>query len=113
MSKREIIEKAKKNAAYEAIKYVKNNYVIGLGSGSTVALAIKILSEHIKSGKLNIKAIPSSYQAFSLAVKHGISLTTFDENPILDLTIDGADQIDKELNLIKGGGAALQMKPKK
>jgi len=102
-----IIQEAKKNAALEAIKHVKNKSIIGLGSGTTVAFAIEALGERVKNEKLKIMGIPSSYQAFQLAVQHGIQITTLDEYPIIDVTIDGADQITPELYLIKGMGAAL------
>lgn len=101
------ITNAKKKAAKEAIKHVENGFIIGLGSGSTVAFAIAALGEKIKKEKINIIGIPTSYQSFLLAVKHGIRITTLDENPNIDLTIDGADQIDDQLNLIKGMGGAL------
>lgn len=101
------VEKAKKNAALEAVKHVKDGFAIGLGSGSTVAYAAEELGKRIALGELCVKAVPTSYQAFILAVKYGIPTTTLDENPKLDLTIDGADQIDEELNLIKGMGGAL------
>lgn len=101
------IEKAKKNAALEAVKHVKDGSIIGLGSGSTVAYAAEELGKRIKLEDLHVKAVPTSYQALMLAVKNGVPTTTLDENPKLDLTIDGADQIDEELNLIKGMGGAL------
>ncbi|MGC9345949.1 MAG: ribose 5-phosphate isomerase A [Candidatus Bathyarchaeales archaeon] len=104
---RKLIEKAKKNAALEAVKHVKDNFVIGLGSGSTVAYAIEEIGNKIKREGLHVLGVPTSYQAFILAVKHEIPITTFEEHPVLDLTIDGADQIDEELNLIKGMGGAL------
>jgi ribose 5-phosphate isomerase A len=99
-------ETAKLNAALEAVKHVKNRTVVGLGSGSTAALAIKALGERAKHENLTILAIPSSYQAFQLAVEWKIPITTLEEHPIIDVTIDGADQITPELNLIKGNGAA-------
>lgn len=101
------IEKAKKNAACEAVKHVKDGFVVGLGSGSTAAYAIEEMGKRIKREKLRVIGVPTSYQAFLLAVKHGIPITTLEEHSTLDLTIDGADQIDKELNLIKGMGGAL------
>ena len=101
------LEKAKKNAAIEAMKNVRNGFVVGLGSGSTAAYAIEELGKKIKQERLRILAVPTSYQAFTLAVTHGIQVTTLDEHPTLDLAIDGADQIDGELNLIKGMGGAL------
>jgi len=105
--KKEWIEKAKRNAALEAVKHVKADFVIGLGSGSTAAYAIEEIGNRTKREKIRVSAVPTSYQAFMLAVKHGIPITTLEEHLILDLTIDGADQIDDELNLIKGMGGAL------
>jgi len=104
---KEWIEEAKRSAALAAVKHVQDNFVIGLGSGSTVAYAIEEIGNRIKREKIRVSAVPTSYQAFMLAVKHGIPITTLEEHPILDLTIDGADQIDDELNLIKGMGGAL------
>ena len=100
-------EEAKKKAAVEAVKHIRKDFVIGLGSGSTVAYAFQEIGKKIKKEGLQICGVPSSYQAFILATKYGIPTTTLDEHPKLDLTIDGADQIDKNLNLIKGMGGAL------
>ena len=97
----------KRNAAYAAIEHIKNGMVVGLGSGTTAAYAITALGERRKHENLQILGIPSSYQAFQLAVQNGIVMTTLEENPIIDVNIDGADQIDPQLNLIKGLGAAL------
>jgi ribose 5-phosphate isomerase A len=97
----------KKKAALEAVKKVKDGFIVGLGSGSTAAFAIEALGERTKRESLNILGVPTSYQAFLLAVKHGIAVTTLEEHPEINVTIDGADQIDAELNLIKGMGAAL------
>ena len=105
--KREWVEGAKRKAALEAVKHVKDGFVVGLGSGSTAAYAIEALGERIKREKLRIFGVPTSYQAFLLAVKHGIVVTTLEEYPIVNVTIDGVDQVDSELNLIKGMGAAL------
>ena len=101
------VEGAKKNAAKEAVKHVEDSFIIGLGSGSTAAYAIEELGKRARKEGLRILGIPTSYQAFTLAVRHAISITTLEEHPTLDLTIDGADQIDNELNLIKGMGGAL------
>jgi ribose 5-phosphate isomerase A len=101
------IEDAKRKAALEAVKHVKDGFIVGLGSGSTAAYAIEALGERISRERLNVLGIPTSYQAFLLAVKHGIAVTTLEEHPTISLTIDGADQIDPQLNLIKGMGAAL------
>ncbi len=100
-------EGAKKRAALEAVKNVKDGYVVGLGSGSTAAYAIQDIGRKIKQEGLRILGVPTSYQALLLAVDCGIPLTTLHEHPQLNLTIDGADQIDDELNLIKGIGGAL------
>ena len=105
--KNDWIERAKKRAALEAVKHVKDEFVVGLGSGSTAAYAIEEVGNRIEHEGLRVSGVPTSYQAFILAVKHGIPITTLEEHPTLDLTIDGADQIDRELNLIKGMGGAL------
>jgi ribose 5-phosphate isomerase A len=104
---KELAEAAKKKAALEAVKHVKDGFVVGLGSGSTAAYAIEALGERIKRENLSLLGVPTSYQAFLLAVKHGIAVTTLEEYGVIDVTIDGADQIDPKLNLIKGMGAAL------
>jgi ribose 5-phosphate isomerase A len=103
----EWIEKEKKNAALEAVKHVKDGFIVGLGSGSTAAYAIEEIGDRIKREGLRVLGVPTSYQALLLAVKQRIQITTLEEHPTLDLTIDGADQIDEELNLIKGMGGAL------
>jgi len=105
--KQDWIETAKKNAAKEAVRNVKDGSVVGLGSGSTAAFAIEELGNRIKREGLHVLGVPTSYQAFMLAVKHKIHMTTLEEHTTLDLTIDGADQIDENLNLIKGMGGAL------
>jgi ribose 5-phosphate isomerase A len=101
------IQQAKRNAALEAVKHVKDGFIVGLGSGSTAAFAINELGERIKKEKISIMGIPTSYQAFLLAVECGIPITTLDEHPVINVTIDGADQATLELNLIKGMGAAM------
>ena len=100
-------EGAKKRAALEAVKHVREGFVVGLGSGTTVAYAIQEIGERIRREGLRVLGVPTSHQALLLAVSHGIPLTTLDEQSKLDLTIDGADQVDKGLNLIKGMGGAL------
>ncbi len=101
------IQAAKQKAALEAVKHVKDGFVVGLGSGSTAAFAIEALGERIKKENLHIMGIPTSYQAFLLAIECGIPITTLDEHPEINVTIDGADQVTPELNLIKGMGAAM------
>jgi ribose 5-phosphate isomerase A len=100
-------EKAKEAAALEAVKHVKDGFVIGLGSGTTAAYAIREIGRQIQRDKLKVLGVPSSHQAYILALESGIPITTLDEHPQLDLTIDGVDQIDKKLNMIKGLGGAL------
>lgn len=87
-----------------AAQLVKNNMVVGLGTGSTTAYAIKELGRRVASG-LKMLGVPTSYQSAFLASENGIPLTTLDEHPVLDIAIDGADQIAKFIS-IKGGGAA-------
>ena len=101
------VDEAKRKAALEAVKHVKPNSIVGLGSGSTAAYAIEALAERIRRENLNIKGIPTSTQAFLFAVKHGIPITTLEEHPKIDVAIDGVDQVDADLNLIKGMGGAL------
>ena len=100
-------EEAKQRAALEAVKHVEDGFVVGLGSGSTAAYVIQEIGRLIRQDGLRVRGVPSSSQAMIVAVQSGVPLTTLDENPVLDLDIDGADQIDQKLNLIKGGGGAL------
>lgn len=101
------VEDAKKRAALEAVKHIRNGYALGLGSGTTAAYAIGEIGKVIRQNNWHITAVPTSYQAFLLAVECGIQVTSLDERPKLDLNIDGADQIDRDLNMIKGMGGAL------
>jgi len=100
-------EGAKKRAALEAVKHVSEGFVVGLGSGTTVAYVIQEIGERIRREGLRVLGVPTSHQALMLAVSCGIPVTTLDECSRLDLAIDGADQVDGELNLIKGMGGAL------
>jgi ribose 5-phosphate isomerase A len=101
------IQEAKRNAALAAVNHVKDGFIVGLGSGSTAAFAVEALGERAKRENLHIMGIPTSYQAFLLAVERRIPITTLDEHSEVDVTIDGADQVTPELYLIKGMGAAL------
>lgn len=98
---------AKVNAAKSAIKLIPSSGAIGLGSGSTVAIFAKELGRRTSKGEVEVRVVPSSYQAYQLAIEHGIALTNLDLDPSLLLTVDGADEVDKNLNLTKGGGGAL------
>ncbi len=99
--------RAKQNAALSALSRVPKSGVIGLGSGSTIVFFAEALSKLMKEGQAEISVVPSSYQAYMLAIQYGLPITNLDINPNLDLTVDGADEVDKELNLTKGGGGAL------
>jgi len=96
----------KKLAAEKAVDYVENGMILGLGTGSTVEYTLKKLGKMLKNG-LDIKGIPTSLHTKKIAKMENIPLTTIEEHPEIDLTIDGADEVDSELNLIKGGGGAL------
>jgi ribose 5-phosphate isomerase A len=95
----------KRAAGEAAAAEVQDGMVVGLGTGSTVAWTIRRLGERVREG-LKILGVPTSYQSEALAIECGIPLTTLAERPLLDLAIDGVDQIDRDLVAIKGGGAA-------
>lgn len=95
----------KKNAAEKACELVSDGMVVGLGTGSTTAYAIRCLGRRVAAG-LDILGVPTSYASETLAAECGIPLTTLEASPELDIDLDGADQIDASLNVIKGGGAA-------
>ncbi|MEY2979716.1 MAG: ribose-5-phosphate isomerase RpiA [Prochlorotrichaceae cyanobacterium] len=97
----------KQEVGRAAAQRVQSNTIVGLGTGSTTAFAIQFIGERLQSGELeNIKGIPTSFQARVLAKKYGIPLTTLDEVEQIHVAIDGADEVDPNKNLIKGGGAA-------
>lgn len=102
------VEDAKKIAAYKAIDdYVKDGMKLGIGSGSTVVYAVERLAQKIRSEKLNIICVPTSFQAQQLITKYKLTLGSLDTVPELDVDIDGADEADSNLTLIKGGGGCL------
>jgi len=96
----------KRLAAEKACEYIEDGMILGLGTGSTVDYALIKIGNMIKDG-LDIKGIPTSSRTKKTAIEHNIPLTNLEENPNIDLTIDGADEVDSELRLIKGGGGAL------
>jgi ribose 5-phosphate isomerase A len=96
----------KQLAAEYSVNYIEDGMIVGLGTGSTVSFMLNKLSERIKSG-LNITAVSSSQATTKLATSLGIKITKFSEVDDIDLTIDGADEVDENLNGIKGGGGAL------
>lgn len=97
---------AKKLAAEKAVEYIESGMVVGLGTGSTANYAIKKIGERVKEG-LKITTVASSGQSEDLAQESGIPMTTFSEIQGIDIYLDGADMVDKNSNLIKGGGGAL------
>ncbi len=102
------ISQLKQQAAERAVDFVESGMVVGLGHGSTASLALLRIAQLLRDGQLqNILGIPCSRQVEEEARRLGIPLTTLDEHPVIDLTIDGADEVDADLYLIKGGGGAL------
>lgn len=101
-------EKLKQEAAHHAVGFIKSGMVVGLGTGSTAAFAVMRIAERLKSRDLkNIVGIPTSIRIEKLARELEIPLCGLDAQPAIDVTIDGADEVDEDLNLIKGGGGAL------
>ena len=100
------LEALKELAARAAVEYVKDGHVVGLGTGSTARYVVLALGERVKTG-LTIKGVPTSRETAELARQQGIPLVDQDNAWIIDVAIDGADQVDPDFNLIKGGGGAL------
>ena len=101
------IDKAKFISARRASEFVESGMKVGLGTGSTAAWLVRCLGERVRDDGLRIKGVPTSTRTAELAREVGIDVISLDEAKWLDLTIDGADEYDDELNLIKGGGGAL------
>jgi ribose 5-phosphate isomerase A len=99
-------DQEKEAAARASLRFLKDGQIVGLGTGSTAAYFIQLLGEQVKNG-LRIRGIPSSDRSREQAAGLGIPLTTLDECQDIDVTVDGADEIDPQLRLIKGGGGAL------
>lgn len=100
------INHEKRLAAERSLEYVRDGMCLGLGSGSTAAIMLELLGQRVRDG-LRVRGVPTSETSRQLAERAGIPIVTFDEVSSLDLTIDGADEVDPQLNLIKGGGGAL------
>ncbi len=100
-------DNAIKALSVDALKFVKNDYVIGLGSGRAASTFVKTLSKFVKTKKIDIKCIPTSMQIKLIAEKGGLRLIDADQIDKIDAVFDGADQIDKNKFLIKGGGRAF------
>lgn len=97
---------AKQAAAYKAVSYIQDGMIVGLGTGSTAYWAIHYLAERVSQG-LKVTAVATSESTTSIATEKGIKISNLDSVAYIDLDIDGADEIDPGLNLIKGGGGAL------
>ena len=98
----------KQQAAERAVDFVKSGMVVGMGHGSTAIFAVRRIAELLHEGQLqDILGVPCALQVEAEARRLGIPLTTLDEHPVVHLTIDGADEVDPNLNLIKGGSGAL------
>jgi ribose 5-phosphate isomerase A len=98
----------KRRAAWRAVEFVEDGMVVGLGHGSTAAFAVERIAGLLRDGELaGIVCVPCSEEVAACAGRLGIPLTTLEERPSIDVTIDGADEVDGEMNLIKGGGGAL------
>lgn len=96
----------KREAARRALDYVEDGMVVGLGTGSTAAEFVDLLGQRVQDG-LRITGVPTSEATLTQALGLGIPMATIDEQPEIDLTVDGADELDRHLRLIKGGGGAL------
>ncbi len=99
-------EKAKRVAAAAAVELVEDGMTLGIGTGSTAEYFIELLGQKVHAG-LSVSGIATSDRSAALCRRLGISLTTLDDTPVLDLAVDGTDEFDGALNLIKGGGGAL------
>ncbi len=98
-------EPAKRAAGFRAAEMIEDGMVVGLGTGSTVNFTIERLAERVRDG-LEISGIPTSFQTALRAQAAKIPLTSLDENPVIDIAVDGADEVDPKFRLIKGRGAA-------
>jgi len=99
-------EQEKQAAAEASVRFVQDGDVVGLGTGSTASIAVRLLGERVRAG-LKIRGIPTSVETQRLATDLGIPLLTLDDVQEIDVTIDGADEVDPQLELIKGGGGAM------
>jgi len=98
---------AKEAAGRRAAEFVEDGMILGLGTGSTIAFTLERLAERVRAEKLQLVGVPTSLDTERRAVELGLELTTLDRHPSLDLTIDGADEVDPGFHLTKGGGGAL------
>lgn len=101
------LELARRAAAMRAIKLIRDGYTVGLGSGTTMALAVKEIAALLKEKSNDVCFVPTSHQIELVALSQGLRLVSLNEYPEPDLSLDSADEVDDALNLIKGGGAAM------
>lgn len=97
----------KENAAREALKLIRNKMTVGLGTGSTAAIFIRLLGEKAKEEKLKIKCVPTSFDSRKIGIENGLNVVEPDQVEKIDIAIDGADSVTEELYAIKGKGGAL------
>ncbi|RKH10235.1 ribose-5-phosphate isomerase RpiA [Corallococcus sp. CA053C] len=103
-----VVSSFKRAAAERAVDFIQSGMVVGLGTGSTAAFAVRKLAARLADGTLrDVVGVPTSRATEALATSLGVPLTTLDVHPVVDLTIDGADEVAPDLSLIKGGGGAL------
>ncbi|MFW9949521.1 MAG: ribose 5-phosphate isomerase A [Candidatus Thorarchaeota archaeon] len=101
----DLIEVGKKKAAVKAVEdNVRKDMILGIGSGSTVVYAVEYIAKINREKNLNLKCIPTSFQSRQLILENDLNLVSLDQYPEIDVDIDGADEVDSNLNLIKGGG---------
>jgi len=101
------VSRAKEAAGRRAAEFVEDGMILGLGTGSTIAFTLERLAERVREEKLSLIGVPTSLDTERKATELGLQLTTLDRHPTLDLTIDGADEVDPGFHLTKGGGGAL------
>ena len=100
-------DRHKELAANRAVEYIQDGMVVGLGTGSTAEFAIRALGERVAQEGLAVQCVPTSEASAALGEQLGLDIQSFEDHPVIDLTIDGADEVDPDLNLIKGLGGAL------
>ena len=100
------LDSLKKAAALKAVEFVRDGMVVGLGTGSTAKHMVLALGEKVRAG-MRLRGVPTSNETAALARQQGIALIDTDDTWVIDVAIDGADQVDPHFNLIKGGGGAL------
>lgn len=100
-------DRHKELAARKAVQYIQHGMVVGLGTGSTAEFAIRTLGERVEAESIEVQCVPTSEASAALGEQVGLDMISLEDNPVVDLTIDGADEVDPDLNLIKGLGGAL------